>query len=114
MTDDTFESLPYAVRKGQASLRVRVTPRAARNHVGGVCRDAEGRAALVVRVTAAPEKGKANKAVIATLAKGLRLAKSRLTIKGGLSDRNKIIVIAGHPAEFESALRGLLQPDLEE
>jgi len=106
MSDDT----PLTLRGGEASLRVRVTPRAARPSAGGIWRDPEGRAALVVRVTVAPEKGKANEAVIATLAKSLKLAKSRLTITAGLTDRTKTVAISGDPAEFEPALRGLLQP----
>ena len=109
MSDDT----PLTLRGGEASLRVRVTPRSARRSAGGIWRDGEGRAALVVRVTVAPEKGKANEAVIAILAKSLKLAKSRLTITAGLADRNKIVAISGDPAEFEPALRGLLQSDLE-
>jgi uncharacterized protein len=111
MSDD---AVPFVRREGQTSLRVRVTPRAAHSGVGGVCRDAEGRAALAVRVTAPPDKGKANRAVIATLAKSLKLAKSRFTITGGLAERNKIIAIAGDPAEFETALRGLLNTDVKD
>ena len=108
------DRMPFALREGEATLRVRVTPRAARSCAGGVTRDAEGRAAVIVRVTVAPEKGKANEAVIATLAKSLKLAKSRLTITGGLADRNKTVAIAGDPAEFEAALRNLLTSDVED
>jgi uncharacterized protein len=111
------DGLPYALGDDETTLRVRVTPRAGRSGAGGLYRDAEGRPALVIRVTAAPEKGKANKAVIATLAKSLKLAKSRLTITAGLADRNKTIAIAGDPAEIEAALRGLMttgQPDMDD
>ena len=107
MTDDR---LPYTLGEGESTLRVRVTPRSARCSAGGVYRDAEGRAALMVRVTVAPEKGKANKAVIATLARSLGLAKSRFAITAGLAARNKTVAIAGDPAGFEATLRGLLNP----
>lgn len=110
MSDD---ALPMTLRQGEASLRVRVTPRAGRNAAGGLYRDPEGRAALVVRVSVAPEKGKANRAVIGTLAKSLKLSKSRLAITGGLADRNKTIAFAGDPAELETALRNLLNSDVE-
>jgi uncharacterized protein len=100
---------PLTLRDGEASLRVRVTPRSAGNSAGGLARDSDGRAALIVRVSVPPEKGKANKAVIATLAKSLKLAKSRLTITAGLADRNKTVAIAGDPAEVEAALRELLK-----
>jgi uncharacterized protein len=111
------EGLPYALGDDETTLRVRVTPRAGRSAAGGLYHDAEGRPAVVVRVTAAPEKGKANKAVIANLAKCLKLAKSRLTITAGLTDRNKTVAIAGDPAEIEAALRGLMttgRPDMED
>ena len=108
------EAVPLTLRDGGAALRVRVTPRSSRNAAGGVYRDAEGRAALVVRVSAAPEKGKANRAVIATLAKRLKLAKSRLAITGGLADRTKIVAITGDPADFEATLRDLLNSDVED
>ena len=107
MSDD----LPVTLRQGEASLRVRVTPRSGRNAVGGLTRDPDGRTALIVRVSVAPEKGKANKAVIATLAKSLKLAKSRLTITGGLAERTKTVAISGDPADFEAALRGLVDRD---
>lgn len=113
MIDRRLATLAYETAPHGVNLSVRVTPRSARNRAGGVARDAEGRPALVVRVTVAPEKGKANKAVIATLAKSLKLAKSRLTIIGGLADRNKTVAIAGDPAEFEAALRGLLNSAAE-
>jgi uncharacterized protein YggU (UPF0235/DUF167 family) len=110
----TGDAMPFTLREGETALRVRVTPRSAQSRVGGIARDAEGRPALVVRVTAAPEKGKANKAVIATLAKSLRLAKSRLTISAGLAERNKIVAISGDPAEVEAALGNLLNRDVED
>jgi uncharacterized protein len=107
------ENPPYAVGEGVTTLRVRVTPRSGRSCAGGVARDAQGRTALVVRVTAAPEKGKANKAVIAMLAKSLHVAKSRLAITAGTAERHKTVTIAGDPADFESALRGLIEAEVE-
>ena len=108
------DALPVTLRHGEATFRVRVTPRTQRNAAGGLYRDPDGHAALVVRVSVAPEKGKANKAVIETLARSLKLAKSRLTITGGLTDRTKTVAIAGDPADFEAALRGLVDSDRED
>ena len=106
MTTGTSD-LPYEMVGGEARLRVRVSPRAAHNRIGGLHRDAEGRVSLLVRVTTAPEKGKANKAVIDAVAHALGLAPSRLKVKAGRADRTKLIVIAGDPADIEPALRGL-------
>lgn len=104
----------FTLRDGEATLRVRVTPRSTCSRAGGIVHDADGRAALAIRVTVPPEKGKANKEVITTLAKSLKLAKSRLTITAGLANRNKIIAIAGDPADFRTALLNLLASDAED
>lgn len=50
--------------------------------------------ALKVMVTQAPEKGKANQAIIKLLAKSLGLQKSQLTLISGLSSRQKTFLIA--------------------
>lgn len=50
---------------------------------------------LKVRVTAAPEKGKANKAVIAAIASQLGLPKSAVTIAKGTTSQQKRVVIIG-------------------
>jgi uncharacterized protein (TIGR00251 family) len=104
-------ALPYSVVEDRIRLRVRVTPRAAAARTGGLHRDADGRVSLLVRVTTPPEKGKANKAVIETLGRALGIAKSRLSIEAGDTDRNKIISIAGEPDEIGRALRKLLEQD---
>jgi hypothetical protein len=44
-----------------------------------------------IRVTVAPEGGKANEAVIALLADHLGLAKSRLWVVRGVTSRDKLI-----------------------
>jgi uncharacterized protein (TIGR00251 family) len=67
-----------------AEISVRVTPRASRNLVGVE----EG--AIRVRVTAVPEDGKANAAVIKLLAKALGVPKSRLALIRGETARDKV------------------------
>lgn len=63
---------------------VRVTPKAARNDVS-VAEDG-----LRVSVTAVPEDGKANAAVVKLLANALGVAKSRLTLVRGATSRDKL------------------------
>ncbi len=60
--------------------------------------------ALKARVTAVPEGGKANAALIALLAKTWRLPKATFEIVSGRSDRNKTLLIAGDPASLETKL----------
>jgi hypothetical protein len=50
---------------------------------------------LKLRLTTPPVDGKANKAVIAYLAKLCHLPKSAFTLKSGHQSRNKSIVITG-------------------
>ncbi|WP_410795887.1 DUF167 domain-containing protein [Parvularcula sp. LCG005] len=72
-----------------------MTPGASRNAVGGVWIEPGGQRRLVVRVTTAPEKGKANDAVIKILARYLGVSKSSLTIEAGETDRNKRLRMTG-------------------
>ena len=73
-------------------LRVRVTPKAAANRIK-VERQEDGNVLIRVYVTTAPEDGKANKAVIALLARHLGLPKSSLMIIRGLTGKDKVIEI---------------------
>ena len=76
-------------------LAVRLTPKAAQDKVHGWTSDTDGQKILKVSVTAVPEKGKANKALVALLAKHLKIPKSAITIIRGETDRNKILLMDG-------------------
>lgn len=82
----------------EASILLRVTPGAAREGLGGIWEGPGGERRLILRVTAAPEKGKANKAVIAFLAKKLGVPKSALSLVSGETDRNKVLRIEAQGA----------------
>ncbi|MBK4217062.1 DUF167 domain-containing protein [Paracoccus caeni] len=69
-----------------AEFTLRVTPKARRNQIA---LDETGR--IKVQVTAAPEDGKANAAVLKLLAKSLGVAKSRLVLVRGASARDKLV-----------------------
>jgi len=79
-------------------VKIRLTPKAGRNAVTGRAVDADGAPLLKAAVTAVPERGAANAALIALLAKSWRLPKSALAIVGGATDRTKLIEIAGGDA----------------
>lgn len=74
-------------------IRIRLTPRAARDAIGPWMEDARGEPVLKVAVTAAPEKGRANAALIALLAKSWRLPKSAIVLVTGETDRNKTLLL---------------------
>lgn len=102
-----------SLTKAGLVLRVRVTPKAAANRLGGAGEDAEGRRFLKLQVTAVPDKGKANEAVIKLLAKSLKWPKSAFEIVSGASERNKAIAIAGDGASLKLALKRALGEDIE-
>ena len=78
-------------------LDIRVQPRANRNSIelDGERPDVKPGVKIMVRVTAAPEGGKANEAVVALLAKRLRVPKRSIQIVRGHKSRNKRIRIEG-------------------
>ena len=90
-------------------FEVRLTPNAGRNEVAGVGEDADGKPYLKVRVTAIPEKGKANKALIALLSKALRVPKGAISIASGETSRVKTVEIAGDTGDPETALRAIAE-----
>lgn len=81
-------------------LTVRVTPRGGRDGVEGWAADAAGRPVLRVRVSAAASEGAANAAVLALLARALRLPRSAVTLVRGETARVKQIEVAADPAEL--------------
>jgi len=93
--DAPHRAAPAAAVPGGVRLAVRLTPRASAARIGRVEPDDSGRAALKVYVTAAPEDGKANTALIRLLAKAWRLPKSAIEIVSGQTDRRKTLLIKG-------------------
>jgi hypothetical protein len=84
------------VRKetGGISLRIRLTPKGGRDRIEGWVNDEKDHAVLKVRVSAVPERGKANEALVELLAKELRIAKSLISIRSGETSRLKTVFIA--------------------
>ncbi|MFZ5717887.1 MAG: DUF167 family protein [Pseudomonadota bacterium] len=76
-------------------MTVRVTPRGGRDAVEGWAADEAGRPVLKLRVAAAATEGAANAAVIALVAKALRVPKSAIRIAAGASARVKRLEIDG-------------------
>jgi uncharacterized protein len=67
-----------------------------------------------VRVTAAPEAGKANDAVMRLLADALGLARGDVEIVSGHTARDKVVTVAGIDAEeTERRLAGAVGKDVE-
>jgi hypothetical protein len=87
--------------KTGAAITVKVTPKSKKNAVAGIMEDGT----VKVQVTAPPEEGKANAAVVEVLAKALGLKAGQIEIVAGLSAERKLISLVGiSPAEVESKL----------
>jgi uncharacterized protein len=80
-------------------VAVHVTPRATRDEVVG-WRGAE----LLVRVTAAPDDGKANEAVCRTVAAALGIPKGAVRVVRGHAARHKSLEVDADAAVVEAAL----------
>jgi uncharacterized protein (TIGR00251 family) len=80
-------------------FRIRVTPRARRNRIGGAH---DG--ALKVSVTAPPVDGAANAAIITLFAKRLKVPKRAVTIVRGEGSRDKSLTVEGIEAQAIAAL----------
>ena len=92
-------------------LRLKVAPKARRTAIGEVMADADGALVLKIAVTAAPEDGKANAAVIALLAKEWGVAKTAISVVSGATDRRKLVEIRGQPEELAARIAGWLNQD---
>ena len=71
-------------------IPIRVYPNAKNNELLGSDGDI-----LRVRIAAPPEKGKANRALIAFLGQVLKTGRGNLAIKRGYCSRNKTVSVAG-------------------
>jgi len=86
-------------------LPVRAHAGARRNEIGG-----EHDGALRVAVTQAPEKGKANKAIAALLAKKLAVRKSQVEVLSGeISSQKRFLIRGVTPEDLQSRLGHLLR-----
>lgn len=94
----------WKVEGGKVMLFARVTPNASKNEVGGLRRGADGEERLSIRVTAAPDKGRANAAVVKLLSKTLGLPKSSIVLVSGEKDRSKSFALGGDSDEIVGKL----------
>jgi uncharacterized protein (TIGR00251 family) len=87
-------------------IQVKLTPKAAKNAILGWRRDVDGQPVLKVAVTAVPDKGKANEALIALLSKNWGIAKGENVLLRGATDKNKALLLKG----FSDLPPGVVQP----
>lgn len=76
-------------------LTIKLTPKAAKNAIQGWADGPDGTRLLKCSVTAVPEKGKANEALIDLLSKEWRLPKKAFSLIRGETDRLKLFRVDG-------------------
>ena len=90
-----------------AVFTVRVQPGAGRTAVAGTWQDA-----LKIQVTASPDRGEANRACLAFLARRLGVATSRLELASGARNRTKLVRVRGlDPEQVQNRLQPQACPE---
>ena len=92
-------------------LHIRCTPKSGRDEVCGYVTSSTGAVSLAVKVTAIPDKGKANAAVIETVAKAMRVSKSSFRFAAGETSRDKTLEIISNASTIEAFLAQFSMPD---
>jgi hypothetical protein len=87
-------------------VRVKVQPKARRPGLEGL-RDAADGPRLRIAVAAAPEDGRANRAVCQALAEALGVAPSAVAVAQGATSREKLVRVAGEPGALAARLGAL-------
>lgn len=94
--------MDYKITPEGLEIAVKVTPKAKQNKIIGFAPQG-----LKIQVTAAPEKGLANEAVIALLAKACGTAKKNVHVIAGDTSQTKKILICGLGSELLESLKTL-------
>ena len=84
----TIESDFFEIKENSTLIRVKVATKASKNAIVGV-RNGE----LLISVTAVPENGKANEAIVKLLSKSFKCAKSKINLISGSKSKNKLFKI---------------------
>ena len=103
-------ALPFVAAPAGLRLAVRLTPKASAAGILGIIAEADGGVALKLAVTAPPEAGKANDALLALVAELLHLRRRAVTLALGQTSRRKLVHVAGDPAALARRLEEILQP----
>ncbi|MET4807654.1 DUF167 domain-containing protein [Limibacillus sp. MBR-115] len=93
---------PYRDTADGVMLWVRLQPGARQTALGGLREDAAGQVWWEIKVTAPPEDGKANAALIKLLAKTLRQPKRAIEIVTGQSAREKTLRVQGDIKDIQT------------
>jgi uncharacterized protein len=91
LSDDT---LPFSKTTDGVLVAIRLTPKASQNRILGFEIRDDGHVFLKAAVTAVPEKGKANRALLKLLSKTWGVGMRSLNLIRGEKDRYKTILVS--------------------
>jgi hypothetical protein len=86
--------IPMTTDGLRCEFQIKVVPNASRDRLVGPLGDA-----LKIQVTAAPEAGRANAAVVRLLAKSLGIKRQQVSIVAGHAKQTKRVAVIGMPAD---------------
>jgi uncharacterized protein (TIGR00251 family) len=95
---------PFTSCAGGLKVALRLTPKASRDRIVGPAAEADGSVVLKAQVTAIPEDGKANAALLKLLSKAWKIPKSDMDIVLGAADRRKVVFISGDSEDLRHRL----------
>lgn len=101
--------IPVRIAKTGVLLDIRVAPGAAKTVIGGVEADAAGVSRLKLRINAPPVDGAANKAVIAYVAKALKLPKRDISLASGAKARSKTLALQGEADDLLAKIKAWIE-----
>ncbi|MFC0389527.1 DUF167 domain-containing protein [Muricoccus vinaceus] len=97
---------PWRPVEGGIELRVKAQPRARREGLQGLAAGVDG-PRMRIAVNAAPEDGRANRALCLVLAGALAVAPSRVSVVQGATSREKTLRIEGDAGALAVRLAAL-------
>ena len=97
---------PITLTRDGLCVTIRLSPRAKADRLLVIAATAEGGRAIKVSVSAPPQGGQANEALLRLLAYTWHLPRRKLSIVAGATSRNKIVDVAGDPHQLFAQLSG--------
>lgn len=97
---------PITLTRNGLWVAIWLSPRAKADRLLAVAPTARGGQAIKVSVSAPPQGGRANEALLRLLAYTWHLPRRNLSIVAGATSRNKIVNVAGDPHQLFAQLSG--------
>ena len=99
---------PITLTRDGLRVAIRLTPRARADRLLGIVAAGEGEHLINASVTAPPQGGRANAALLQLLARAWGLKRGELSIVAGAASRSKTVHVAGDPQHLLAKLSGAI------